>query len=115
MSRAQTYYAMRCKIIYYYVASSIGNSSVAAGIVIFFISGFQIFNVFSGNSEEVAVCIKQNGLCIVEAANNVPRQIQDCPYEESQRITIMYKYEQPAIESHSPAELLPRIATDLTQ
>lgn len=40
MSRAQTYYAMRCKIIYYYVASSIGNSSVAAGIVIFFISGF---------------------------------------------------------------------------
>ncbi len=44
-----------------------------------------------------------------------PKQIQDCPYEESQRITIVYKYEQPAIESHSPAELLPRIATEPTQ
>lgn len=63
-----------------------------------------------GISEEVTVCIKQNGVCIVEAADNVPRQIQDCPYEESQKITIVYKYEQPAIESHSP-----RIATDPTQ
>jgi Na+/H+ antiporter NhaC len=78
---------------------------VAAGIVIvFFISGFQIFTVFSpGTSEEVTVSMKQNGLCIVEASDNVPRQIQDCPYEEGQRITIVYKYEQPAIESHSPA------------
>ena len=78
---------------------------VAAGIVIvFFISGFQIFTVFSpGTSEEVTVSMKQNGLCILEASDNVPRQIQDCPYEEGQRITIVYKYEQPAIESHSPA------------
>lgn len=78
---------------------------VAAGIVIvFFISGFQIFTVFSpGTSEEVTVSMKQNGVCIVEASDNVPRQIQDCPYEEGQRITIVYKYEQPAIESHSPA------------
>jgi Na+/H+ antiporter NhaC len=78
---------------------------VAAGIVIvFFISGFQIFTVFSpGTSEEVTVSMKQNGICIVEASDNVPRQIQDCPYEEGQRITIVYKYEQPAIESHSPA------------
>lgn len=78
---------------------------VAAGIVIvFFISGFQIFTVFSpGTSEEVTVSMKQNGLCIVEASDNVPRQIQDCPYEEGQRITIVYKYEQPAIESHSSA------------
>ena len=78
---------------------------VAAGIIIvFFISGFQIFTVFSpGTSEEVTVSMKQNGVCIVEASDNVPRQIQDCPYEEGQRITIVYKYEQPAIESHSPA------------
>lgn len=78
---------------------------VAAGIVIvFFISGFQIFTVFSpGTSEEVTVSMKQNGVCIVEASDNVPRQIQDCPYEEGQRITIVYKYEQPAIESHSSA------------
>jgi Na+/H+ antiporter NhaC len=78
---------------------------VAAGIVIvFFISGFQIFSVFSpGTSEEVTVSMKQSGVCIVEASDNVPRQIQDCPYEEGQRITIVYKYEQPAIESHSPA------------
>ena len=78
---------------------------VAAGIIIvFFISGFQIFTVFSpGTSEEVTVSMKQNGVCIVEASDNVPRQIQDCPYEDGQRITIVYKYEQPAIESHSSA------------
>ncbi|HZD33789.1 MAG TPA: hypothetical protein VE130_01175 [Nitrososphaeraceae archaeon] len=77
---------------------------VAAGVVVvFFISGFQIFNVLSpGTSEEVIVGIKQNGVCIVEASDNVPRQIQDCPYEEGQRIIIVYKYEQPAIESHNP-------------
>lgn len=117
MSHIQTYYAMRCKIIYYYVASSIGNSSVAAGIVIVFLYLVSKYSMYSlGTSEEVAVCIKQNGICIVEAAaDNVPRQIQDCPYEESQRIPIVFKYEQPAIESHSPAELLPRIATEPTQ
>jgi hypothetical protein len=77
---------------------------IAAGIVIvFFLSGFQIFSVLSpGTSEEVVVSIKQNNLCIVEASDNVPRQIQECPYDEGQRITIVYKYEQPAIESHSP-------------
>ena len=77
---------------------------IVAGIVIvFFLSGFQIFSVFSpGTSEEVVVSIKQDNLCIVEASDNVPRQIQDCPYDEGQRITIVYKYEQPAIESHSP-------------
>jgi hypothetical protein len=77
---------------------------IAAGVIIVFaISGFQIFSVFSpGISEEVTVGIKQDGVCIVEASDNVPRQIQDCPYDEGQRITIVYKYEQPAIESHSP-------------
>lgn len=77
---------------------------IGAGIVIvFFISGFQIFDVLSpGISEQVVVTIKQNNVCIVEASDNVPRQIQDCPYDEGQRITIVYKSEQPRIESHSP-------------
>lgn len=77
---------------------------IAAGVVIvFFVSGFQIFDALShGISEEVVVSMKQNGICIVEASDNVPRQIQDCQYDEGQRIIIVYKYEQPAIESHSP-------------
>jgi len=54
-------------------------SSVAAGIVIVFLYLVSKYSMYSlGTSEEVAVCIKQNGVCIVEAANNVPRQIQDC-------------------------------------
>lgn len=78
---------------------------IGAGVVIvFFISGFQIFDVLSpGISEEVVVNIKQNDVCIVEPSDNVPREIQNCPYEEGERITIVYKYEQPSIESHSPA------------
>jgi hypothetical protein len=80
---------------------------VAAGIVIvFFISGFQIFDVLSpGISEEVVVNFRQNDVCIVEASDNVPRQIQNCPYQEGQRITIVYKYEQPPIESHDPVSV----------
>jgi hypothetical protein len=76
---------------------------IGAGIVIvFFISGFQILNVLSPSiTEEVVVIIKQNNVCIVEASDNVPRQIQECPYDKGQRITIVYKYEQPRIESHS--------------
>jgi hypothetical protein len=63
MSHIQTYYAMRCKIIYYYVASSIGNSSVAAGIVIVFLYLVSKYLMYSlGTSEKVAVCIKQNGV-----------------------------------------------------
>lgn len=72
-------------------------------IAVFFVSGFQIFQVFSpGVEEEVTVLFKQNNICVVEASDKVPRQISNCPYEQGDPIAITFKYEQPAIESHKP-------------
>jgi hypothetical protein len=104
MSHIQMHDVMRCKIVYKYVTSNIGSSVGCRRYSYRFFYIWFLNAVFSpGTSEEVTVSMKQNGVCIVEASDNVPRQIQDCPYEEGQRITIVYKYEQPAIESHSPA------------
>ena len=77
---------------------------VAVGVIaVFFISGFQIFDVLSpGISEEVTVILKQNGTCIVEASDNVPRQINNCTYEQGDKIEITFKHEQPAVLSHKP-------------
>ncbi|MGH9976767.1 MAG: hypothetical protein ACRD8Z_13175 [Nitrososphaeraceae archaeon] len=77
---------------------------IAGGILIVFaLSGFQIVNLFSpGITEEVTIEIKQNDVCIVEASDNIPRQIRSCPYELGQAIMIAYKSGQPSILSHSP-------------
>jgi len=77
---------------------------IPVGIVaVFFVSGFQIFQVFTpGVEEEVTVLFKQNGTCIVEASDKVPRQISNCPYDQGDQIAITFKHEQPAIEAHRP-------------
>jgi len=74
---------------------------IAGILIVFAISGFQIVKLFSPSiTEQVTVTLKQNGACIVEASDNIPRQIHNCPYEIGQDVTINYKAEQPSIESH---------------
>jgi Na+/H+ antiporter NhaC len=77
---------------------------IPIGVIgVMFISGFQIFQVLSpGTEEEVTVLLKQNGVCIIEASDKVPRQINNCQYEAGDQIVITFKNEQPAIESHRP-------------
>ena len=78
--------------------------AIAGGVlIVFLISGFQILTVLApGITEEVPVILKQNGVCIVEASDDVPRQIDNCLYEKGEQIIIKYKREQPPIESHRP-------------
>jgi hypothetical protein len=78
--------------------------AIAGGVlIVFLISGFQIFTVLApGITEEVPVILKENGVCIVEASDDVPRQINNCPYDQGEQIIITYKREQPAIENHKP-------------
>ena len=78
--------------------------AIAGGVlIVFIISGFQIFTVLApAINEEAPVILKQNGVCIVEASDDVPRQINNCPYEQGEQIIITYKREQPPIESHRP-------------
>ena len=80
--------------------------AIAAGVlIVFLISGFQIFQVLApAITEEVPVILKQNGVCIVEASDDVPREINNCTYEQGEQIIITYKREQPPVESHGPIQ-----------
>lgn len=78
---------------------------VAGGVgIVFFISGFQARDVlFAPNvTEESEVIIKdeQQGTCTVQAEDDVPRTISDCPYNVGDTISITYKREQPPILEH---------------
>lgn len=77
---------------------------IAAGVIIVFaISGFQARNLFAPSiTEDAQVVIKneQDGTCIVEGSDRVPRTISNCLYNTGDTISITYKPEQPSIERH---------------
>ncbi len=78
---------------------------IAAGVgIVFLISGFQARDVlFAPNvTEESEVIIKdeQQGICTVQAEDDVPRTISNCPYNIGDTISITYKREQPSILEH---------------
>ena len=77
---------------------------IVAGVaIVFLISGFQAVNVlFAPNiTEETPIIIKdEHGTCIVQANDEVPRTIADCPYNVGDTISITYKREQPPISEH---------------
>ena len=76
---------------------------IAAGVaIVFAISGFQVRDVlFASNiTEETQVIIKEQGTCIVQAEDDVPRTIDNCPYNVGDTISITYKRERPPISDH---------------
>lgn len=75
---------------------------IAAGVIIVFaISGFQARSLFAPSvTEEAVVSIKQGTTCIIEGTDRVPREIQDCSYNEGDTVLITYKPQQPSIEKH---------------
>ncbi len=85
---------------------SLGKTAIiliAAGVaIVFVISGFQVIDVlFAANiTEETQVIIKEQGTCTVQAEDDVPRTIGDCPYDVGDTISITYKREQPSISEH---------------
>jgi hypothetical protein len=84
--------------------SKIAIILIIAGVVIVFaISGFQARDVlFALNiTEETEVIIKDNqGVCTVQAEDDVPRTISNCAYDVGDIISITYKREQPPILEH---------------
>ena len=87
---------------------------IAAGVIIVFaISGFQARNLFAPSiTEDVQVVIKnqQDGICVVEGSDRVPRTIANCSYNTGDTVSITYKPQQPSIERHE----LRQIATPTT-
>lgn len=76
---------------------------IAGVIIVFAISGFQARNLFAPSiTEDAQVVIKneQDGTCIVEGSDRVPRTISNCPYKTGDTVSISYKPEQPSIERH---------------
>ena len=69
---------------------------IAAGAaIVFALSGFQIRDVlFAPNiTEETQVIIKEQGTCTIQAEDDVPRTIENCPYDVGDTISITYKRE----------------------
>jgi hypothetical protein len=77
---------------------------IAAGVIIVFaISGFQARNLFAPSvTEDAQVVIKndEDGTCVVEGSDRVPRTISNCQYNTGDIVSITYKPEQPSIERH---------------
>ncbi|HZB79924.1 MAG TPA: hypothetical protein VE264_01460 [Nitrososphaera sp.] len=77
---------------------------IAAGVIIVFaLSGFQARNLFAPSiTEDAQVIIKnqQDGTCVVEGSDRVPRTISNCLYNTGDTVSISYKSEQPSIERH---------------
>lgn len=77
--------------------------SIAAGVLIVFaLSGFQVRNLFAPSiTEDTKVSIKnEDGTCIMEGSDRVPRTISNCPYNTGDTVSITYKPQQPSIERH---------------
>ena len=77
---------------------------IAGGVgLVFLLLGSSIVSLFSGGiTEEVVISMKEGGNCVVEASDGIPRQITDCPYNIGDTISIVYKQQQPAVQSHFP-------------
>lgn len=79
---------------------------IAAGVIIVFaLSGFQARNIFVPSvTEEAQVVIKQGDTCVVEGSDRVPRNIENCPYNQGDNVMITYKPNLPAVERHKPVQ-----------
>jgi hypothetical protein len=44
--------------------------------------------------------MKQEGDCVIEPSDDIPRTIAECPYNINDTLVITYKTPQPSIENH---------------
>jgi hypothetical protein len=74
---------------------------IAGVVLVFILLGGSLQKLFSPSIQEVVVVkIKQNGTCIVEASDGIPRSVVNCPYSQGQNFTIHYKQGMPNIEGY---------------
>lgn len=105
-----TYTIFKYIIIRYDLSLSFDNISFSKLAIIFIIAGVVLVLAILGSSatslfsesitEEAEVKMKQEGNCIVEAGDRIPRMISDCSYNVNDTVLITYKTKQPAIEKH---------------
>jgi flagellar basal body-associated protein FliL len=74
---------------------------VAGVVLVLAIMGSSATNLFSqGVTEDAKVKIKHQGNCIVEASDEIPRTIANCPFNVNDTLVITYKPQRPSIENY---------------
>ena len=74
---------------------------VAGVVLVLAIMGSSATNLFSQSiTEDTKVKIKHQGNCVVEASDNIPRTIANCPYNVNDTVVITYKPQLPSIENY---------------
>ncbi len=74
---------------------------IAGVVLVFILLGGSLQRLFSQSIQDLVVIkIKQNGTCVVEASDGIPRSVENCPYSQGQNFTIYYKQGLPGIESY---------------
>jgi len=82
--------------------AKLGIIFIIAGVVVAFaLLGGSLKSLFSDSiTEQAVIKIKQDGVCIVEPSDKIPRQINNCQYKEGDTISVTYRQQQPSIQSH---------------
>jgi hypothetical protein len=74
---------------------------VTGVVLVLAIMGSSATSLFSQSiTEDAKVKIKHQGNCVVEASDNIPRTIANCPYNVNDTVVITYKPQRPSIENY---------------
>jgi hypothetical protein len=72
---------------------------IAGVVLVFILLGGSLQQLFSSSIQEIVVVkIKQNGTCIIEASDGIPRSIENCPYSQGQNLTIITSKDCPVLK-----------------
>lgn len=79
-----------------------GLAFFGAFMVIQMIQGFPLVALFTRQTvtEEVVVSIKQSDVCVVEPADQQPKEIRQCPYNKGDMLVVTYYNGTTRLESH---------------
>ena len=80
-----------------------GLAFFGAFMVIQMIQGFPLADLFFRHTitEDVRVSIKQGDVCVIEPADNTPKNIQGCSYKLGDVLTVTYYNGSTKLESYS--------------
>ena len=81
-----------------------GLAFFGAFMVIQMIQGFPLFQLFTRQTvtEEVQVFLKNGDVCVVETADEQPKDIQHCLYNQGDTLIVTYYPDSTKLESYRP-------------
>ncbi|MEW5839462.1 MAG: hypothetical protein AB1753_00515 [Thermoproteota archaeon] len=91
-----------------------GLAFFGAFMVIQMVQGFPLKDLLFRETltEETVIMLKQGSVCSIELSDKHPRQIDNCPYEIGDHVTVTYTKNGYAIQSHRLATAAATTAAD---